>query len=171
MPRYFWHGNFIYVVSAVGDRVTLYNFETKKSESLELSGTKDDPLTVVPVFGQNLVALAFNGQKVSKIAVADAISGTWHAHDLRTPFDGRAVPVVTAGVVVYSLGQEVYAYAAEAQRWDVATLPEGIRAVPSVSPGAATIESHGHIYTFTEKAGKWSHVNVRALLEGKAAEK
>ena len=34
----------------------LYNFETKKSESLELSGTKDDPLTVAPVFGQNLVS-------------------------------------------------------------------------------------------------------------------
>ena len=171
VPRYYWHGNFIYVISPVGDRVTLYNFETKKSDSLELSGTKDDPLTVTPVFGQNLVALAFNGQKVTKIAVADAVRGRWHAQVLSTPIEGRAVPIVTAGVAVYALGREVYAFSAEAQRWDVARLPEGIRALPSVSPETATIESDGHIYTFAGKNGKWSHVDVRALLEGSAAKK
>ena len=111
------------------------------------------------------------GPKVTRIAVADTASGTWHSQELRKPLDGRASPIVAAGVVVYNLGRDVYAYGAEAQRWDVAELPEGVRAMPSVGPGTATIESDGHIYTFAGKTGKWDHVDVRAILDGGAAEK
>ena len=170
-PRYLRHGNAIIVISPVGDRVTLYSFETKKSESLELSGSKDAPLGVVPILDQNLVALAMNGPKVTRIAVADMASGTWHSQELHKPIDGRAVPIVAAGVVVYNLGQDVYAYSAEAKQWDVALLPEGTRAAPTVGPGTATIESDGHIYTFSGKTGKWNHIDVRALLDGGALAK
>jgi hypothetical protein len=168
--RYFRQGNSIIVVSPVGDRVTLYNCETKKSESLELSGTNDAPLRVTPVLAQNLVALNLSGPKLTRIAVADLVSGTWHVQELRKPIDGRAVPLVTAEVVVYTLGRDVYAYGAAAQRWDLAELPEGTEAMPSVGPAGASIEGDGHIYTFMGKTGRWNHVDLRALLDGKATE-
>jgi len=171
LPRYFRHGSFVIVISPLGHQVTLYNVETRKSESLELSGSKDAPLEVTPVLDQNLVALMLKGPKLTRIAVADTASGTWHSQELRKPVDGRAVPIVASGVVVYNLGRHVYAYGAQAQRWDVAELLEGVRAMPSVGPGTVTIESDGHIYTFAGKTGKWDHVDVRAILDGVAAEK
>ena len=165
-PRYLRHGNAIIVISPVGDRITLYSFETKKSESLELSGSKEAPLGIAPILDQNLLALMLNGPRVTRIAVADMASGTWHSQELRKPIDGRVVPIVASGVVVYSLGQDIYAYSDEAKRWDVAELPEGIKATPTVAPGTATIETDGHIYTFSGKTGKWNHIDVRSLLDG-----
>jgi hypothetical protein len=170
-PRYFRQGNSIIVISPVGDRATLFNCETQKSDSLELSGTKDAPLRVTPVVAQNLIALNLSGPKLTRIAVADLVRGNWHVQELRKPIDGRAIPLVTAEVVVYTLGREVYAYGAAAQRWDVVELPEGTEAMPTVGPGGATIEGNGHIYTFVGTTGRWNHVDIRALLDGKATEK
>ena len=161
-PRYFRQGSLIIVVSPVGDRATLYNLDTKKSESVELSGSKEGPLEVSPVLGDNLVALLLKGPKVTRIAIADTASGTWHAQDLRKPFDGQAVPIMAPGIVIYKVGRDVYAYSTETERWDMAELPEGSRAMPSIVRGTATIESNGHIYTFAGKTGKWDHVDVRA---------
>jgi hypothetical protein len=170
-PRYFRQGSSVVVVSPVGDRVTLYNVDTKKSDSLDLSGSKDAPLEVTPVVAGNLVALWFHGPKVTRIAVADTSSGTWHAQELREALDGETSPIVAPGVAVYTLGRNVYAYGAESQRWDVAELPEGVRAMPIVAPGSVTIESDGHIYTFAGKTGKWNHVDIRAILDDVAAQK
>jgi hypothetical protein len=171
LPRYFRHGNCIIVISPVGDRATLYNVDTQASAPLELSGSKEFPLEINPVFDQNLAALMFGGPKITRLAVADTASGLWHAQELREPVEGRAVPIVSGGIVVYNLGRDVYAYGAESHRWDVAQMPEGIRAAPSVGSGSATIESDGHIFTFSGKTGKWNHVDVRAIMSGAAAEK
>ena len=43
--------------------------------------------------------------------------------------------------------------------------------MPSVGPGTATIEGNGHIYTFVGTTGRWNHIDVRALLDGRPAEK
>jgi hypothetical protein len=170
-PRYIRQGSSIIVISPVGDRVTLYNFETKKSETLELSASKDAPLGVTPILAQDLVALLLRGAKITRIAVADTQSGTWHPQELHSPIDGQAVPIVAPGVVVYKLGRNVYAYGALARRWDVALVPEGFQAMPSVGSGTVTIEGHGHIYTFVGKTGKWDHIDVRAILDVIGAEK
>jgi hypothetical protein len=165
-PRYFRQGRSVIVISPVGDRATLYNLDTKKSESLELSGSTVAPLEVTPVLVENLVALMLKGPKLMQIAVADLASGTWHSQALREPIDGEAVPIVAAGIVVYKIGRDVYAYGAESQRWDVAEMPEGVTAMPSIGAGGATIESNGHIFTFAGKTGKWDHVDVRAMGAG-----
>jgi hypothetical protein len=170
-PRYFRQGSSVVVVSPVGDRVTLYNVDTKKSDSLELSGSKDAPLEVTPVVAGNLVALWFHGPKVTRIAVADTSRGTWNSQELREPLDGEASPIIAPGVAVYTIGRNIYAYGAESQRWDVAELPEGVRAMPTVLPGNVTSESDGHIYTFSGKTGKWNHVDIRAILDDKAVQK
>jgi hypothetical protein len=165
-PRYFRQDSSIVVISPLGHRVTLYNVETKKSASLDLSGPKDASLEVTPIVVGNLVALMLKGPKITRIAVGNASSGTWRSQDLREPTDGEAVPIVAPGVAVYAIGRNIYAYGAESDRWDVAELPEGLRAVPIVSPGSVTIESDGHIYAFSTKTGKWNHTDVRAILNG-----
>ena len=164
-PHYLRHGSSIIVVSPVGDRVTLYNLDTKKSASLELSGSKDAPLKISLILVDNLVALVLKGPKLTQLAVADTASGTWHAQALRTPIDGEAMPIVGAGVVVYKVGRDVYAYGAESGRWDVAELPDGVQAIPSIATGTVTVEGNGHIYTFAGKTGKWDHVDVRTILD------
>jgi hypothetical protein len=170
-PRYFRQGGSLIVVSPVGDRVTLFDIETKKTQSLELSGSKDAPLEVTPIVAENVVALTLKGSRISRIAVADTASGIWHSQGLRAPIDGQAVPIIAPGVVVYIMGRQVYAYGALAQRWDVADLVEGVQATPVVGPGTATIENNGHIYTFAGKYGKWEHVDVRAILDVGGAKK
>ncbi len=170
-PRYFRFQHSVIIGALTGERVTLYNIETGRSQSVALSGSNDAPLEVSPILGQNLVALAFEGPKITRIAVADLASGTWHPQDLREPVEGHVRPVVAPGLAVYNLGRYVYAYSAEAQRWGVAELPEGLRAGPLVGPNGATIEGHGQIYTFIPRTGQWEHIDVRALLDVAGAEK
>jgi hypothetical protein len=170
-PRYLRLGSSLIVISPVGDRVTLYNLGTKKSEALALSGPKDATLEVTPILAGNLVALMLRGPKLTRIAVADTASGNWHVQSLRKPVEGQAVPIVAQGVVVYKLGRDVYAYGAEAQRWDVVEMPEGLQAMPVVGPGTVTIEGDGHIYTFAGKTGKWDHVDLRTILDAGAEKK
>ncbi len=67
---------------------------------------------MIPIATEQFVALRLRGSKISRIAVADTASGTWHAQELRTPVEGQAVPIVAAGVAVYMLGRDVYAYGA-----------------------------------------------------------
>ena len=146
--------------------MSLYHFATKTSQSLALSGSRDAPVEVTPIFSGDLVALSLKGPKLTRIAVADTARGKWHSQDLPNPIDGEIVPIVAARVVVYKVGREVHAYGADAERWDRVELPEGIQAMPSVTPASVTIEGHGHIFTFTGKTGKWDHVDVRNLLDG-----
>ncbi len=87
------------------------------------------------------------------------------------PIDDEATPIVAPGVVVYQLGRDVYAYGVDAQRWDVARVPEEVRATPVVSPGTVTIEGQGHLYRFSAKSGRWEHIDVRAILDGVAEKK
>jgi hypothetical protein len=164
LPRYFRQGRSLLVISPVGDRVTLFDMETKESRSLELSGSKEVPLEIVPIAAENLVALTLKGSKIIRLAVADTATGVWHSQELRAPADGPVVPIIASGVVVYVLGQDVYAYGGLARRWDVTELAAGVRAEPIVGPETATIENNGHIYTFAGKSGKWEHVDIRAIL-------
>ena len=159
------------MVSPVGARVTLFDLGTRKSQSLDLSGSKDAPLEVTPITGENVMALMLKGSKITSIAVANTARGILHGQELQTPVSGQAVPIVGLGVVIYSLGREVYAYGVAAQRWDMVTLADGVRAVPIFGPGTATIENHGHIYSFAGKTGKWEHVDVRGILDGGGGEK
>ena len=170
-PRYFRHRNSLIVISAVGDRITLHNLDTNKSHSLDLFGSKDAPLEVTPIIAGNLAALMLKGPKLTRIAVADTAGGTWHAQALQRPFDGQAVPIISSGVAVYKLGRDVYAYGADAGRWDLVELPEGLQAMPVVAGGTVTIEGRGHIYTFAGQTGKWNHVDVRTILDSAKAEK
>ncbi len=130
------------------------------------------PVEVTPISVQNFVALGLKGSKINRIAVADLASGTWYVQDLRQPVGGRVSPILGPQVAVYPLGRYVYAYSARAHRWDVVELPENMQATPAIGPdGAATIQGGGNIFLFSVLTGKWDHIDVRAILDGKEAEK
>jgi hypothetical protein len=170
--RFVRHGNHVIVASPAGDRVALCNLETGRSQSVALTSSKDAPIEVTPILGQDLVGLELEGRKITRIAVADLATGTWHPQDLREPFDGRVRPILAPGMVVYNLGRHVYAYSVRAHRWDVVDLPDPLRPqpMPIVGPDGTTIAGRGHVYAFDTKTGKWQHVDVRKVLAGGGAE-
>ena len=86
---------------------------------------EDAPLEVNTVRSTNFLALASKGPKITRIAVYDLESGTWHPQDLREPVAGRAMPIVGQGVVVYNLGRYVYAYSAERSAGTSPSCPRG----------------------------------------------
>jgi hypothetical protein len=161
-PRYFRHGDALVVSSRSGERVTLYDLKTRRS--LELAGPEDGPIGLTPFYGPDLLALGVSGPKVNRIAAADTATG-WHVQELRRPVAGRVTPTVFQGFALYTEGRYAYAYSAQAHRWDVAELPEGLRATPVIGLNGATIEGRGHIYAFTPGTGRWEHVDVRAVLD------
>ncbi len=161
-PRYFRHGEALVVSSPSGGRVTLYDLKTRRS--LELTGPNDAPIGLTPFYGPNLLALGVSGPKVTRIAVADTDTG-WHVQELRRPVAGRVTPTVFQGFALYTEGRYAYAYSAQAHRWDVAELPEGLRASPVGDQNGVTIEGRGHIYAFAPRTGRWEHVDVRAILD------
>jgi hypothetical protein len=161
-PDYLRYNQSLVVRSHAGDRVALYNMDNK--QTLELSGPKDAPMAVTPIYAPDLMALSLQGPKITRIAVADNATG-WHVQELRQPAEGGVMPLVSQGVAVYTVGRYAYAYSAAAHRWDVAELPEDLPTTPVIGPNTATIEGVGHIYTFTGKTGKWEHVDVRAILD------
>jgi hypothetical protein len=164
-PQYMQFGKFIWATSPLGDRVTVYNTETKKTLTLRLPASKEAPLEVMPITNVRLTALHIKGPKITRIAVLTTGDGTWHPQDLREPVEGVASPIVGNATAVYGLGRYIYAFSAEAGRWGVLELPEGSSAAPVVGGDSVTVETDGHIYTFRDKTGEWEHVDIRALLD------
>ena len=111
-PTYFRWGKQLFVSLPGGNRVALYNMDTKTSKTIELSSSPKAPVEVTPIAGANVLALGLKGSKITRIAVADLESGTWYAQDLRQPFEGRVSPILGPLVAVYPLGRYVYAYSA-----------------------------------------------------------
>jgi len=126
---------------------------------------KPAALKVTTIEGPNAVALMVTGAKITRLAAAPEMSGEWIPIDLREPVEGRAVPIVGPGVVVYGLGRHVYAFGSEALRWDVLDLPEGKTATPIVGSGSARVEIDGQIHEFSATTGKWNHIDIHTLIE------
>ncbi|MGP0066320.1 MAG: hypothetical protein ACLQGP_22290 [Isosphaeraceae bacterium] len=164
-PHYSRMDKSVVVTSPAGDTVTFVDLETKKATSVRLSESKETPVKVTPIWGSGVAALMLRGPKITRIAASNGLTGRWHTQDLREPVKGEATPIVGAGVVVYGLGRYIYAFSAEAERWDVIELPKGVRAWPIVGTNTVTAEIPGHIYTFGGKTGKWNDLDIRALLE------
>jgi hypothetical protein len=168
-PQYIRFGPALLIRSPSGDRVRLYTIPTR--QALELSGPEGARLEVTPVYGQGIMALSLRGPRITRLALADSATG-WQVQDLLQPAEGRLTPVVAQGIALYRSGRHAYAYAAEAHRWDVVELPEGLPDMPAIGPGTFTIEGRGQIFTFSAQTGQWGHIDLRAVLEvGRAEEK
>jgi RNA polymerase sigma factor (sigma-70 family) len=163
--RYSRLGNFIIATSPRGNKIKIYSYETQETSSVQLTDSKEAPLEITPIVGPGAVALYIRGPKITQIAAADALNGTWQTQDLREPVEGEAMPIVGPGVIAYGLGRYVYAYSPQARRWDVLKLPAGVTAAPIVSPSTVTVEVGGHIFTFPAKSGTWHDLDLNAILK------
>jgi hypothetical protein len=155
----------IFMVSPAGDKVSMYNITTEKAKSVRLSGSKEAPLTVVPVFGNGPMALMLKGPKIAEIAVYCFDDGKWYRQELAAPVAGEVSPIVGGSVVVYTVGRSIYAFGLSTKHWSVQEVPEGINPSPVVSLAAVTLEAKGHIYEFRDDTGEWKHTDIRARLK------
>ncbi len=171
-------GSNIMVASARGDRVAIFDRQTGKSSSVQLAAPTSERHQISAVWGANndLLALAVNGPKITRIAVY-AMAGLagqtdgWYAQDLRQPYVDSAQPIVGNACVAYVAGRRVYAFSAQTQGWDVLELdvPEGNIPIVSQSDDlqAFKVTSGSHIYTFSVGLGKWKDIDLNAVLDGK----
>jgi hypothetical protein len=139
--------------------------EPKDTMPGQSSGASPASLNVTTIEGPNAVGLMVTGAKITRLAAATELAGDWIPIDLREPVEGRAVPIVAEGIVVYGLGRHVYAFSSAAKRWDILNLPEGGRASPIVSAGSARVQIDGLIHEFSASSGKWKHIDTRAILD------
>jgi hypothetical protein len=164
-------GDMLLISTPGSSRVAMYDLKTRKTQAIELGDPKDPPVQVTFLTGADPVALLLNGPKITKIAVADVASGTWHVQDLRQPFRGQAAPIAGPGLAVYILGRYAYAYSVRIRHWEVIEVPEGLRAEGMPGFQGVTIQGRGHIYSFSAETGKWDHLDLRAILDAAGAEK
>jgi len=120
-------GNYIFVISSTGDRVTIYDTRTEKARSIRLSASKEAPLEVVPVFGNSLMSLQLKGPKVSQVAVYDMTDGNWYPHDLKEPFHGTVSPILGSSVVACVAGRTIYGFQLRVKAMGCAGRPRGCR--------------------------------------------
>jgi RNA polymerase sigma factor (sigma-70 family) len=111
-------------------------------------------VTATPLLTGDLLAPHFQGESIPQLAVFSAKHGHWTIHGLDEPAQGQALPLVSNSLVAYAIGPRVYAYSAEADKWDVLELKEP--AQPSVDPFRVFVESGGKLAVFSLKTGTWS---------------
>jgi hypothetical protein len=136
-----------------------------EEKTVRASDLGSDGLKVTRIEGPNIAALMVEGPKITRIAASSGTGEDWIPCDLAVPFEGRAMPIVAPGVVVYALGSRVYAFSAQNRHWDVLELQPGVMATPIVMPGSARIQLQNHSYEFAAATGKWKHVDLKAILE------
>lgn len=169
-PRVFWVSNTLVgnqmLITAPGDnRVAVYDPQTKKSWTIELSPAQDAPVVAVPITGQGLLALDCSGPKVTRLAVFQfGTEGGWWTQDLREPSTGRVSPILGPGTAVYIAGRHAYAFSAWTHRWEIVELPEGFRPNLVVRGDGVYLEGDGHVYFFRGETSKWEQLDLRAIL-------
>lgn len=151
-PIYLSSGECTVVLKPELKKVAAYSNEIGEWSTFDVpAGVKATPL-----ISSNLAALGFEGQDLTKLAVYLPATGKWYPTELKAPYQGKALPIVSTGMACYTLGRRVYAFSAAAAHWDVLELPEGAEPKPTVSPKQIFVQNGDHFYIFSAKTGKWS---------------
>jgi RNA polymerase sigma factor (sigma-70 family) len=176
MPAHYENGSHILVISPEGDRVALYNRLTTKTRTLRLPVAPGSRHDVVPIWGQNVIALHIKGPNISRIAAYGPLlafqgQGKWCTQELREPVS-VASPIVSNQSAAYKLGRYVYAFSSLVQRWDVIELPQDSHASPLASPDgfSVIIRAGSHLYEFNQNSGMWHDLDFNAILDAPASD-
>jgi RNA polymerase sigma factor (sigma-70 family) len=119
-----------------------------------------------------LLPCIYRGPGFTQLAVFDYERASWMVQDLVEPAqEKQASPHVIGGIALYVLGRHVYAYSAEAGRWDTLALeepliPGALQPGPGTSPlfmkeGMAAVSQHGRLHLFSAKTGRWETANPK----------
>ena len=173
-PSYIRNNNLFFVTSPVGDKFSIYDAVTKKAVTLRLPTSKESPLKVVPIRSNGpLIALMLEGPKITRLYVFSIKDWKWYNQDLKEPAAGNVYPSVGHSVASYTQGRYIYAFSAEAKRWGILELPEGVparlsqRGQEKVSRymDSIVVEYDGHVHEFGGNTGEWKHTDLRAVID------
>jgi RNA polymerase sigma factor (sigma-70 family) len=117
--------------------------------------------TVTPIASNEILATAPEGDKITQVAAFDPKTGEWYPQDLREPAKGQLMPQVNRDMVVYQVGRSIYAFSAQARKWDVLRLGKGARPVPVTHNTVVTVEQDNHLYVFSGKTGRWEGIEIQ----------
>jgi hypothetical protein len=156
----------IFVISPIGDKLTIYNIAMNRAKSVRLPASKEAPLKVVPIIGPGrIVSLTLEGPRITRLFVFCTDDFTWYPQDLREPVTRTVSPITAGFVAAYSDGRYVYAFSVATKKWSVLDLPEGVTSEPQVTTNSVTIEYDGKIDEFLAGTGQWTHTDVRAVVD------
>ncbi len=165
-------GRYVSVV-AIGPgtaQLAVYDIGFKRWAIQDLHGEMNDANIDASLNDGALPVLAprFLRTGLAQLAVFDFNHFRWAVQDLVEPWNGRNLsPFKNGKLAVYALGRHVYAYSAEAQRWDTLTLEKpllsGTRAPHasglSVKENSIAVSQDGRLHVFTAKTGRWQTID------------
>ncbi len=153
-------------------QLAAYNVSRGKWATADLRGGINHSLFFFQMGGSNedlLVTPSFQGSPLTQIAVFDSGRFGWFVQDLVEPWDeqGGTSPLVKGRVAAYVLGRHVYAYSAEAGRWDTLNLERpfvrtGIAGMgPEVTDNSVALSEGGRLHVFAAKTGRWQTIDPK----------
>lgn len=125
-------------------------------------------VTATPIVTSDLLALQLEGENVTQLAVFTPADGAWSVRSLKEPTSGPVVPVSSGRLVVYTVGNRVYAFSGLAGRWDVLELEAP--APPTISTNRIFVESGGKLCIFSDTTGQWSIFDSNSEKDAEPAE-
>jgi RNA polymerase sigma factor (sigma-70 family) len=136
-----------------------YSVETGKVAEYKLPNN----LKAVPIAAFSVVALDYNGDRIPEIAAFSPSIGEWAKFPLQPPAEGTLSPIVAGSLACYVSGNAVYAYSAEAGRWDRLNVkqPENGQPIqPAVQANLITVSEGDNLHIFSAKTGRWTTIRT-----------
>ena len=120
---------------------------------------------VMPIIGNDLVAVSFVGKSINQLAVFIPSEGKWYTIDLKVPAEGDAAPRSVGDTIIYVVGNRVYAFSAVAHAWGVATLEDRPNRQIQMQGNRITVEDTNRLHVFNPKTAKWTDHEAGLLVE------
>jgi RNA polymerase sigma-70 factor (ECF subfamily) len=116
-------GAYSFLALRTGNAALAYNAATREMKAVRLQTTKEYQLRVTPVViepsNPQLVALAVQGPRITRVAVFNLESGKWTPLNLDQPVSGGVWPMsFGADTVAYEVGEFFYLFNPKADAWD-----------------------------------------------------
>jgi RNA polymerase sigma factor (sigma-70 family) len=111
-----------------------------------------------PIFGSEVLALAYRGKTIDSLAAYSASTGEWSVVKLSKPVEGAINPTVGGNCALYQVGNDFYAFSGDRGAWDVLHLPGAALAskYSSLAQHFITVTQGSRLYVFSIKQGKWA---------------
>lgn len=172
-----FHGpNVTIVANGKGDvHLANYNLKSDQWALQDIRAGREGSVSVTPWNNGPapgaLLPCMLRGKGFTQVAVLDFDRAAWTVQNLIEPTDEYVEPFTVGKMVMYVVARHVYAYSAEAGRWDTLTLDERLLPRPGIGLGGEkpfwmqddlfAVSQNGRMHIFTAKLGQWQSINPR----------
>jgi hypothetical protein len=111
-----------------------------------------------PIIANDTLALRLEGDNITKVAAFSAKHGEWSTCPLKEAASGQVTPLITDGLVVYPIGNRVYAFSVESHRWGVLELDAP--AQPTLEAHRVLVETGDKLCVFSDSTGQWAVLDL-----------